>query len=79
MSITLKPDNKAWLEQQVKDGILASVDDGADIAVETLMAIQTDDLAWAKPLVDEARDDVTAGRVSDAASFIEQLRKHAVR
>ena len=79
MTNTLTPTNQEWLEQQVKEGTFSSEDEALNMAVETLKSIQTDDLAWAKPYIDEARKEVAAGNVSDATPFIEELRNYKVR
>ena len=67
MDITLKPEPLKWLEEQVAAGAYASIDDAVHIAVAGLMAIETDDLAWAKPLVDEARASIARGEGMKAA------------
>jgi len=74
MSITLKPELQAWLERQVKDGQLPSVEDGVQQAVADMMAITEGDLAWAKGHVDAARRDVEDGNVVPAADVITRLR-----
>jgi antitoxin ParD1/3/4 len=61
MTITLAPQQLEWLEQQVADGTFESIEDAVRLAVADLMALDTDDLAWAKPLVDEARVSVARG------------------
>jgi antitoxin ParD1/3/4 len=74
MNIQLSPDQQAWLEAQVAAGRFSSVDDAVAIAVADLMAISDDDLAWAKPYVDEARAAAARGEVvplDDAAADID--------
>ena len=53
MNITLSPAQKKWLEAQIDAGHFSSVDDAVAVAVAELMAINYDDLAWAKPYVEE--------------------------
>ena len=55
MSITLTPEQQHWLESQVAAGHFPSVEDAVRMAVADFKAINTDDLTWAKPYVDEAR------------------------
>ena len=74
MPVILKPEQQAWLERQVKDGNLPSVEDGVQQAVADMMAITEDDLAWAKSYVDAARTDVEAGNVVSATDVITRLR-----
>jgi len=63
MTITLPPDQQKWLEEQVAAGRFPSVDDAVAVAVADLMEIAGDDLAWAKPYVDEARLAAARGEV----------------
>ena len=84
MNIALKLDQQKWLEEQVASGTFASVEDAISLAVAGLMTIpEDDDLAWAKPLVEEARGAIARGEgvpVSAAkAEIMEQLRKLSAR
>ena len=63
MTITLPPGQQKWLEAQVAAGRFSSVDDAIAVAVADLMAIEEDDLAWAKPYIDEARAAAARGEV----------------
>lgn len=74
MNIRLRPEQQAWLEAQVAAGHFSSVDDAVALAVSDLMAIGDDDLAWAKPYVDEGRAAAARGEVvslDDAAADID--------
>jgi antitoxin ParD1/3/4 len=56
MSITLTPDQEAWLQAHVATGDFASVEEAARQLIDERIVereIEDDDLAWAKPLVDE--------------------------
>ena len=79
MTNTLTPTNQEWLEQQVKEGTFSSEDEALNMAVETLKSIQTDDLSWAKPYIDEARQEIADGKALDAAPVIAWLRERAAR
>jgi len=61
MTITLTPEQLKWIEQQVAGGQFESVEDAVRLAVADLMTVGTDDLAWAKPLVDDARASLARG------------------
>ncbi len=74
MTVTLKPDQQAWLERQVQEGRLASIEDGVTRAVADMMAIEADDLAWAKDHVEAARTDVARGDVIAGADVIASLK-----
>lgn len=73
MTITLTPAQLRWLEQQVASGQFESIEDAVQLAVTGLMAIETDDLAWAKPLVDEARASFARGEGIPAESVKAEL------
>ena len=49
------------LEDQVAAGHFTSLEEALALAVADLMAAETDDLAWAKPYVDEARASLARG------------------
>jgi antitoxin ParD1/3/4 len=72
MNIVLPPAQQQWLEQQVAKGEFTSIEDAVRQMIAERMAIETDDLAWAKPYVDEARAAVARGEVFT-------LEKHEAR
>ena len=55
MSISLPRTQQEWLEAQAKAGAYSSLDDAVTGIVSEHMQFDIDDLAWARPLVDEAR------------------------
>lgn len=64
MTITLHPEQQAWLESRVASGDFASVEDAARQLIDDRIAeleLEADDLAWAKPYVDEAIAAVERG------------------
>ena len=65
MTITLKPDQEAWIKTRVASGDFASIEEAAhqliDEALVTRALVENDDMAWAKPYVDEALAEVTRG------------------
>ncbi len=65
MIITLKPEQEARLNALVEAGDFASVEEAALQLIDDRIAALAghDDLAWAKPLVDEARADIARGDV----------------
>lgn len=80
MNIALNPDQMKWLEDEVSAGSFASVEDAVCLAVAGLMdSNEDDDLAWAKPLVDQARASIARGEgipAADVRAEIEaRLRK----
>ncbi len=73
MNIKLPPEQQKWLEAQVAAGHYASVDEALAVAVADLMAIHSDDLAWAKPYVDQARASVARGDVLSGEEYFKRL------
>lgn len=74
-TVQLTPAQEAWLEAQVAAGRLPSIDDAVRSAVADLMTIANDDLAWAKPYVDEARASVARGDVTNGELVLARLRE----
>jgi len=74
MNIKLPANQKKWLEEQVAAGRFGSIDDAVALAVADLMGTGDDDLAWAKPYVDEARAAAARGEtgpLDDAGADID--------
>lgn len=63
MNIVLPPAQQKWFEAQVAKGEFASIEDAVQQMIAERMALEADDLAWAKPYVDEAREAVARGDV----------------
>jgi antitoxin ParD1/3/4 len=66
MLISITPEQQAWLAAHVERGEFASVDEAVRQLIDERIAermIEEDDLAWAKPLVDEALGAVARGEV----------------
>jgi antitoxin ParD1/3/4 len=65
MTITLHPDQEAKLKARVASGDFASVEEAArrliDEALVQRALEESDDMAWAKPFVDEALGEVARG------------------
>lgn len=62
MTITLTKKQQDWLEAEVAVGHFASVEEAVQVAVAELMRpIDTRDLSWAKPYIDEARASLARG------------------
>jgi antitoxin ParD1/3/4 len=73
MNVTLPFDQQKWLEAEVAAGRFESIDDALAAAVAELMSIDADDLAWAKPYVEQARASVTRGEVIPGEEFFRRL------
>ncbi len=66
MTITLTPEQEAWCKAHVSRGDFASIEQAVQQLLDERIAerlIEEDDLAWAKPLVDEALEAVARGEV----------------
>ena len=65
MTITLKPDQQEWLRSHVARGDFSSVEDAVQQLLDERIAERAieegDDLAWAKPFVDEAIAEAERG------------------
>ena len=62
MTITLTPEQQARLEAEVAAGRFASIEEAVRLAVaDFLMPLDTSDLLWAKPYLDEARAEIARG------------------
>jgi antitoxin ParD1/3/4 len=73
MNVTLPPEQRDWLEARVAEGHFDSIDEALSAAVADLMAIYGDDLAWAKPYVDQARASVERGDGLAGEDYFERL------
>jgi antitoxin ParD1/3/4 len=67
MAISLKPEQQAWIAAHVAQGDFATPEEAALQLIDESIAgradIEYDDLAWAKPFVDEALTEVERGEV----------------
>ena len=64
MDITLTPEQETWIGAHVAAGDFPSVEAAARQLIDDRIAtldVERDDLAWAKPFVDEARVAVARG------------------
>lgn len=65
MTIILNPDQEAWIKIRVASGDFASIEEAARQLIDEALVERTleenDDMAWAKPYVDEALAEVARG------------------
>ena len=73
MNVSLPREQLEWLEAEVAAGHFSSIDEALAVAVADLKALSEDDLAWAKPYVDEARASVARGDVISGEEFFKRL------
>jgi antitoxin ParD1/3/4 len=69
MNIRLTEKELAWLSRKVERGEFANIDEAAAAAIRDSMASEVSDLAWARPLVEEARAAVLNGDILDHEGF----------
>ena len=74
MNVLLPKEQLEWLEAQVAAGHFASIDEALAIAVADLKALSEDDLAWARPYVEEARASIARGDVISGEEFFRRLK-----
>ena len=75
MTVQLSPEQQRWLEDQVKAGHFASLEQAVAVAIADLMATVDDDLEWAKPLVDEAAAELDRGEGVPVDEAFARIRK----
>ena len=73
MSISLPKQQLEWLEAQVAAGHFSSIDEALSLAVAELQSLHENDLTWANPYVDEARDQVARGETLSGNEFFTWL------
>ena len=76
MNIRLPADQQKWLEEQVADGRFRSIDEAVAFAIADLMDTGDDDLAWAKPYVDEARAAAARGEAVSLDDAVADIDAH---
>jgi antitoxin ParD1/3/4 len=73
MNISLPKEQLEWLEAEVAAGHFSSIDEALSFAVAELKSLHEDDMAWAKPYVDEARSQVARGETLSGDEFFRWL------
>ena len=73
MNVSLPREQLEWLEAEVAAGHFSSVEEALATAVADLKVLHDDDLAWAKPYVDEARAFAARGEVIPGDDFLIRL------
>jgi antitoxin ParD1/3/4 len=81
MNIKLPPEQEQWLNARVADGEFVSPEAAVRQLIAERMALESADLAWARPRADEARAAVAHGdfvspekAMADIDAVIEALR-----
>jgi antitoxin ParD1/3/4 len=80
MNLTLTQAQQIWLDAHIANGEFASVDDALRQLIDARMAEEEfDDLAWAKPLVDEALAQVERRQVMSLEDFNTRMDQHMAK
>jgi len=78
MNIRLKPDTEAWLKSQVEEGRYTSIEEAVETLVtedrESQEALDSADLSWAKPYIEEGIAALEAGRTVPAEEVYAEVR-----
>ena len=78
MPITLTADLEYWIAARVEEGELGSLEDGVRRLVEERIAerdLEDDELAWAKPLIDEGLAAIERGEFVSLEEFRRRTAK----
>jgi antitoxin ParD1/3/4 len=80
MPITLTPEQEAWIQAHVATGDFASIEEAArqliDDRIAELAVDDDDDMEWARPLLEEAREAIASG---DVITLEEHRARNAMR
>lgn len=79
MKIELTREQEEWLSAQAAKGGLASLSDALRQVIDERIAEERDDLAWALPLVNEARQAMERGEVITLDEHRERNRERLRR
>ena len=73
MNIHLSPSHHKWLTEQVSSGTFPSIDAALAWAIEGMMPIANDDLAWARPFLATGEASLARGEGIDGDEFLARL------
>lgn len=80
MTISLTAEQQAWIAVHVAQGDFATSEEAARQLIDESIAgraeIERDELAWAKPYVDEALAEVARGEVMTRGDYRARLLAH---
>ena len=79
VTVKLNEQLKERLKRLVDGGEVPSIEEGINAAVADLVHMPEDDLAWAKPYIERARESVARADVVDGETIIAELKKRAAR
>jgi antitoxin ParD1/3/4 len=75
MQIELSKEHEDWLRAQVAAGRFPTLEDAIAEAIDSLRG-EDDDLAWAKPLVEEGLAELDRGEAMPAEEVFARVERH---
>jgi Arc/MetJ-type ribon-helix-helix transcriptional regulator len=76
MNIALPPEQEEWLKARVAEGQFTSPEAAVRRMIADHMALEVDDLAWALPYVEEAREAASRGEIVLVDDAIADMHAH---
>lgn len=73
MNVRLSPTHEQWLSEQIARDIFASADDAVARAIEGVMHLADDDLAWAQPYLEKGEASLARGEGIPGDKFLARL------
>ncbi len=76
MNIDLNPEQEAWLRARVASGDFTSIDEAARQLIDERIVereLEEDDMAWAKPFVDEGLAALERGDVVSGEEYVRRM------
>jgi antitoxin ParD1/3/4 len=79
LKIELTPSQAASLQAAVAAGEFPSIEAAIEQGLDQILPLDTDDLSWAKPYVDKARESIAQGRYITLDEFRRNIRETIAR
>jgi antitoxin ParD1/3/4 len=79
MNLVLSPEQERWLKARVAEGEFATPEEAVRQIIDERIALEADDLAWAKSFVDEARAAALRGEVVSLDDAIADIDDHLAK
>jgi antitoxin ParD1/3/4 len=79
LKIELTPSQAAILQAAVAAGEFPTIEAALQQALDQILPLDTDDLSWARPYVDKARESIAQGRYVTLDEFRRDIREAIAR
>ncbi len=73
MNVHLSPEHRKWLSDQVSAGTFASVDEALAWAIQGMIPVADDAMAWARPYLEKADASLARGEGISGDEFLAGL------